>query len=119
MSDMTTIYTLLWACADIRDSISDGELPRYGLCNSILERLARRSTQKEHVELILKLLDEEFKKWPEFSGNQLYPVPGLKGTGYADAVRNGTMYTGEYGAARLRLLDFIINDLRGMSNEAV
>ncbi len=59
-----------------------------------------------------------FTRWPEFSGNSNYPIrwpgdPAGRGQRQAaeDAYYRFPRWTGEYGAARLRLLDFIISEL--------
>lgn len=49
-----------------------------------------------------------FKMWPEFSGEIHYPVPGGM---YAFDFAPGSLWVGEYGQSRLRLLDFMIQEL--------
>ena len=61
----------------------------------------------------MNLLDTLFKQWPGFSGNGLYPVPhptmrpGAAFTA-ADIQRNMWNSDQPYGAARIRLLDWLI-----------
>ncbi|UYA98628.1 hypothetical protein IVIADoCa4_8 [Xanthomonas phage vB_Xar_IVIA-DoCa4] len=81
-----------------------------------------------------ELRDELFQSWPEFSGNRLYPVPGI-GVAYSyseddygdkyelsdseyssvDAEETfdnaGNMWEGEYGEGRVRLLSYMIYQL--------
>lgn len=51
------------------------------------------------------LLLEAFRAWPEFSGDDNYPVP------HSDGAMSGywqlNLWVGEYGAARMRLLNFV------------
>lgn len=50
--------------------------------------------------------------WPEYSGITHYPVPDVGGNAqamYDYAADKGLLYTGAYGEARLRLLDFLID----------
>lgn len=66
-----------------------------------------------------ELLQQLFRKWPEYSGCHLYPVPSdvlddLAVDAYYRNLYSNTMWTGEYGASRRRLLDFIIKELEGM-----
>lgn len=56
-----------------------------------------------------------WKKWPEFSGNMLYPVTaGNLNPVFAfdQALTDEQMWVGEYGAARRRLLDWLIIELQ-------
>lgn len=49
-----------------------------------------------------------FKRWSEFSGEIHYPVPGgMDAYDFAP----GSHWVGEYGESRLRLLDFMIQEL--------
>lgn len=58
-----------------------------------------------------------FREWPEFSGDDSYPVPCPDDIEFCDAVDifdntgGKDYYRGEYGAARVRLLYFIIDHL--------
>lgn len=61
------------------------------------------------------LMDNLFKKWPEYSGHPSYPVCTIY-MAYGNEPREQfitassahTMWRGEYGRARMRLLDFLI-----------
>lgn len=66
-----------------------------------------------------KLLKLEFarlyKKWPEYSGNPTYPVPSPDGKYTPEQAFDYTCedkYAGEYGAARMRLLNWCIEELQ-------
>lgn len=63
-----------------------------------------------------------FMQWPEFSGNPDYPVshpdyPGDPYRGFESTGGKG-FWTGEYGAARLRLLQFVIDYLTDKAGAA-
>lgn len=65
------------------------------------------------------LMDDLFKTWPEFSGSQSYPVctvyqayGGEPREQYITASSAHTMWEGEYGMARRRLLNFLIEQTR-------
>jgi hypothetical protein len=92
--------TLLRALKDIRD----GKRHHGGICCNVLI-LTRRTYDRELSELM--------RKWPEYSYDPDYPVPHPSGNfedpQYAYAVL--PRWEGEYGAARLRLLDFMIAEL--------
>jgi len=49
---------------------------------------------------------EAFSAWPEFSGDVNYPVPHIDGANAA-YWHNWDLWSGEYGAARMRLLNFV------------
>ena len=65
---------------------------------------------------LAKYVEELAAEWPEYSGYASYPIrPAPHITTYADesggfwaARRTGALWAGEYGAARQRLLDFLI-----------
>ena len=75
----------------------------------------------------LSLLQGIMRAWPEnTSGSFAYPVPAPEGYSpptsqvygineRIHAFDNLPKYTGEYGAARLRLLDFIIAELEKLT----
>ncbi|UVB02985.1 hypothetical protein IVIADoCa2_8 [Xanthomonas phage vB_Xar_IVIA-DoCa2] len=92
------------------------------------------ATRDGLVVVWFELRDELFQQWPEFSGNRLYPVPGigvaysygedddgdeyeLSGSEYSsvDAEETfdntGNMWEGEYGEGRVRLLSYMIDQL--------
>lgn len=64
-----------------------------------------------------------FKKWPEFSGDVEFPVPSFtEGMDAEDAYMktdNKDMWNccHPYGAARFRLVDFLIKELQATSKE--
>jgi hypothetical protein len=72
----------------------------YGIC-SYLRRNAYTN---------LSELEEAFRRWPEYSGDVDYPVPYWPMS--PDAAYNATddVWVGEYGEARLRLVDFLIGE---------
>jgi len=55
-------------------------------------------------------LYEAFSRWPEYSGEPVYPVPSpVSGESPMSLYRfTDDVWAGEYGAARLRLVDFLI-----------
>lgn len=58
-----------------------------------------------------------FCKWPEYTGCIDYPVPSQHDDVSAEAAFDyafdtGRMWSGDYGAARMRLLEFCIKELR-------
>lgn len=61
------------------------------------------------------LLQELFSLWPERSGMPLYPVPAPNGRSpqleFFDCVVD-RLWVGEYGASRMRLLDWLIIELQ-------
>ena len=83
----------------------------YGLCAT----LYLRALPDAIVEAI-------FASWPHYTGNMDYPVPSpgaLPGDteGACEAYRAADdMYTGEYGALRLNLLDHLIVELERLVN---
>lgn len=69
--------------------------------------------------------EEMFEAWPEYSGDREYPIATFDDGGrqYLDAVASGSpeaMWSPEqpYGAARRRLLDFLIEQFTQLQLEA-
>lgn len=54
-----------------------------------------------------------FREWPEYSGDHVYPVPavGRDSSGYRAFSGATNYYAGKYGEARLRLAQFMLDDL--------
>ena len=80
-----------------------GAFPNIGLCDSISSLLPKTT------------VEQLFKSWPEYSGNPVFPVPSMSvGLSPSGAyLRVGiNKYTGAYGKARLRLAQFIIDELK-------
>jgi hypothetical protein len=50
--------------------------------------------------------------WPEHSGDREYPVPSVNGYQYLK-------WRGEYGEARLRLLDYLVQQMESLGDEEV
>ena len=81
--------------------------PRYGICYAVGCGIRYNSGA------ICRILRELVEQWDEFSGDYVYPVPGLDGacpvTTYEDA-SGDEMWSPDhpYGAARLRLLEYLI-----------
>jgi hypothetical protein len=73
-----------------------------GICTNI-EYLALRDDQS--ISYLESLLWEAFRAWPEFSGNVNYPVPC--GDDSQAGYWRTALWEGEYGAARMRLLNFV------------
>lgn len=63
-----------------------------------------------------------FKKWPKFSGDDVYPIPNPSGGSPSDAyslTEDVDMWNPDhpYGALRLELLDWMIEQLSEEHNE--
>lgn len=99
--------------------VQDQRLDRDGICDNIRSILmAEGSSVKDRYDM-RGLMDDLFKTWPEFSGSQSYPVctvyqayGGEPREQYITASNTFTMWEGEYGAARIRLLNFLIEQTR-------
>lgn len=60
-------------------------------------------------------LDQLFRSWSEYSGNPVFPVPSMSkdlSPGQAYMRLGVNKYEGAYGEARLRLAQFIVDELR-------
>ena len=106
---------LVAALLDVKARVSEaGYSSSYGICGHL-------STRLDFDPDIW--LEAQFKKWPERSGSLWYPVPDPDGhpeTAY-DLARGHYMWNpnNAYGAARLRLLDFLITQAHAGADFAI
>ena len=82
-----------------------------GICNNMVRYL---SLHDENA--CMDLLNTLFKQWPEFSGSVTYPVPHPTkdpGVAFTKAESQRKLWSSyqPYGAARIRLLDWLIAQL--------
>lgn len=112
--------TLLNILKDVRamvhEYLSTGEKPErfdpdLGICNAVGLGAPSLEIRSGHLELLMDLMEQ----WPEFSGARMYPVPHPSESPDKafDLVSAEDMWSpeGYYGAARLRLLDWLIAHL--------
>lgn len=100
--------TLLNALRDVK------EPPYRGICVIVWRAVPFDHPHKAEVN---QLMDDLFLRWPEFSGNIKYPVPHP--TMAADdaypmgvyGLNDVSMWHGEYGESRRRLLRWMIDEL--------
>ena len=107
---------ILCRAAEVRAKVARDAAPYQGLCSAVIQI----GPQPLRAWL--------FTDWPEYSGTLLYPVPapvdfvtdpdkdGISAAEQAfdAALDRDTLYVGEYGAARMRLLDHIEAKLRAL-----
>lgn len=84
-----------------------------GLCYLLARGAAFYEGEYQSYDDVSPIITELYESWPEYSGKYGYPVPCPHGGCPCDAFVGGGdfMFAGEYGAARLRLLQFIIATL--------
>lgn len=94
---------------NVRNQYDQNRL-KYGICDEVKLRL-------QGIELIsqsIPYLRMLFKDWPEYSCDNAYPVPSYSiELDAQEAYYNlPSWYKGEYAAARLRLLDYLIEQTK-------
>lgn len=115
--------TVLQQCVLVKsewDTLGSAEDANHGLCDHIK---ACSSDHNERVA-IQNALRQCFRLWPEYSGDPAYPVPSPDGDEDDEydaecAYDQLNLWTGAYGEARKRLLDFIIQTLSEELHNAV
>lgn len=105
----------LWA-------LKRGEIDtHYGICASIADALGL--SRGSRVTFIRHDLMPRFVDWPEFSGDPEYPVPHPQHPGNVGYAQSAylilPLWCGEYGSARIRLLNFMIRTLEQRIKDAV
>ena len=85
--------------------------PELGICEAVIRGEPSPEIHSGHLVLLNDLVEE----WPEFSGDRSYPVPHPSESPDRafDLASAEDMWSPEsaYGAARLRLLDWLIAQL--------
>lgn len=89
--------------------------PVEGICYNV--EMATFHTEGADDVMMFDIMSNLFRQWPEYSGNDLFPVPYTEdGERCADpdsafyAIDN--LWEGEYGDSRKRLLAFLIAELQ-------
>lgn len=84
---------------------------RYGICGEVETALCLNKTPRLYFKFEIEpFLNTLIKTWPKFSGDECYPVPSYS-TRFDEFDAYWSLdrwYEGEYAAARLRLLDYLI-----------
>lgn len=112
MDHYRAILAALW---DIKRTL-DTDPPEYGICYGVHTRLC--FDYDGALWAWEEAAQRAFEAWAEFSGSSVYPVPGPAGRADAShAFLNaedtpGAYWTGEYGSARIRLLNHCIKSFQ-------
>ena len=103
---------------DALESWADDQIPPIDKFSGICINLAQLPGLS--MESWGELVFVAAKTWPEYSGNQFYPVahPDLLPESAYTAQLEVPKWTGEYGAARRRLCQHVANWLRAHPTEA-
>lgn len=109
-----TVEQVHAALCVLREQVEAGTIFRIesGICSNVRNLLMQIAPYDQLQEAII-YLRWLWETWPEYSGDLFFPVP------YAGHdpestynLRRVPKWTGEYGAARLRLLDFLIEQTK-------
>ena len=112
----TLLKHLKYVRRAVHKYLSTGEKPEWfdpelGICTAVSLSAPPPGLRARCLRLIMDLAEE----WPEFSGSAIYPVPHptMRPGAAFDFVPAEDMWSPEsaYGAARLRLLDWLISQL--------
>lgn len=124
MESPKEIKLFIKICEDIRDN--GPEKPHYGLCSNIQTALRKKFCKSLTVLSKFSPIFEKHVKnlnlsWPESSGCPNTPVyvdggdpdvPKMTLASQQYFSHNYPKYEGEYGAARMRLLDYYIEETK-------
>jgi hypothetical protein len=119
MNKLQVHRDLLYALIKVRNGATTGTLPHpsLGICANVNHWLCYKYDLIVRRRQCKVLMRDAFKRWPEYSGNILYPIRSENALSeqamYDAANADGTMWdvTTPYGAARIDLLDWLIEDL--------
>lgn len=99
----------IWeALQQLKDDVDRGVPPTRGICGG----MSTNALTQKQVHVWLNSRKWVFRSWPEFSGNLFYPVPSRSHViiAYDVAETRKSLWNlqTEYGAARYRLLEHMI-----------
>ena len=109
---------VLKALKELKVFVDNGNENKYsiheGICSNTLDIILKRYSYR--IELDTTEYDFfPFKYWSEYSGDFKFPVKCPLGREARFAyLKADNMWTGEYGEARKRLLDFLIDYYTGL-----
>lgn len=87
----------------------------HGICDNLKEsdQYTSVSLDDDLIEMWEDTLTKLMITWPKFSGNECFPVPSpdLEESSQEVYRRTHDEWSGEYGALRYELLDFLIDEL--------
>ena len=92
-----------------------------GICNNLDEYEIKKESLPEAYSS--DYLVDFFSDWSEWSGCKTFPVPSMSEEHTSESVylshMTKQMWTGEYGAARLRLLDYLIQCVEALGDNEI
>jgi hypothetical protein len=114
-TELEQIEESLWA---LLKNIDKENFPYFGICWPILDPMPMNK-----YWISRQYLFEKFKKWPMFSGNEVYPVPppmnwdgegsdNIKEFNESYAYSYIPKYEGEYGENRVWLILFLLEEIQ-------
>ena len=86
-----------------------------GICTLVSTALCEQAhMDQDDVENCMELMKSLWKRWPEYSGERMYPVPHPSASAW-EAFGTSWKWTRltRYGRARRRLLDWLIQRTEG------
>lgn len=101
----------------LRELVNEAEIlycvQQQGICDNVMDIWEDLLLEDDLTVRHRITRDAMFETWPEFSGCKTHPVPSVfPGNTPIQVFRNtSNMWDGEYGAARRRLLDYMIEQL--------
>ncbi len=116
MNNTQQVDAFLLACfLDLRvmvDKKQHGLYDYVGICTHVDELWGTKPTS--HLGYLhVARMNQLIPYWPEYSGDESFPVPHSDYTPAEGYYYIDDKWTGEYGAARIRLLEFLIGSLEG------
>jgi hypothetical protein len=83
-----------------------------GICGFLISLNVGNQLSGANEMLFQESLQEQWVRWPMFSGNPTFPVPGPTGECAMDIYMNSPdVWSGAYGQLRLEMLDWLIKEL--------
>ena len=97
---------------------------RHGICANIdnYESIYKKVDRKSTRYYMSSYLTVFYKQWPEWSGCTTFPVPSTDSEYTEEEMYmefRGSMWIREYGAARLRLLDYLIQRVEALGDSEI
>lgn len=96
---------------------------RHGICGNLDSyQINCQERVRDYTGYSSVQIQNFYKLWPEYSGCDTFPVPSVDEDYTEEEMymeHRGSMWIKEYGAARLRLLDYLIEQMEKFGDEEV
>ena len=130
MYSLEVYQTMQKALVQVQTEVNNGGWSISGICEKIYSNLIRMTSNYTEQQVIQRAFLELIKQWPEYSGDQLYPIGQSSEDGYFLYVNVPSYWTqseeswmwaktSAYGRKRRELLAWLINRCEEITGQVI